>query len=224
LSELQTLDSLCTGRHTGLARYGDGDFAVMRGQPDRYQKWEPELAAALAHTLSVPCPYVLNAIVPPPAEGTIGNHRWICFWEANAGIINLLPKREYGSASLSRMDSCPQNHSEEFWLSVSRLWAGKDITLVYGSERSLTPIKLIESPGAPNKVALVTTPPRNAWSTYDKILERTLEAGNETVILCTGLVARPLVHALCEKGHRAIDLGHLGLWFEKGLPVAVERP
>src|ERR1017187_836290 len=107
LSESLTLDYLCTGKYRGLARYGDGDFAVMRGQPDRYQKAEPELAAALAHSLSVPCPSVLNAIVPPPAPGTVGNHRWEWYWAANAGIINLLPEREYGSASLSRMDSCP---------------------------------------------------------------------------------------------------------------------
>ena len=196
----------------------------MRGQPDRYQKAEPELAAALAHSLSVPCPSVLNAIVPPPAPGTVGNHRWEWYWAANAGIINLLPWREYGSASLSRIDSCPQHHTAEFWLSVSRLWAGKRITLVRGSDRSLTATKLMESPGAPEHVDEVLSLPKNSWTIFDKLLEHTRKVENETVILCTGLVARPLVHELCKFQHHAIDLGHLGQWFSKGLPIAVERP
>lgn len=223
MSELQTLDSLCTNRFRGLARYGDGDFAVMRGQQDRYQKCEPKLAHALARSLSDPSPYVLNAIVPAPAEGP-GNYRWICFWEANAGIIGLLPKRTYGSASLSRMDSCPQLHTAEFWLKVSQLWKGSDITLVHGSERSLTAAKLMESPNAPKSIHTERSAFKNSWSMYDELLKGIEKAGNEKVVLCTGLVTRPLVHALCETGHRAYDLGHLGQWFEKGLPIEVPHP
>jgi hypothetical protein len=136
----------------------------------------------------------------------------------------MLPKREYGSASLSRMDSCPQLHTAEFWLKVSRLWADWRITLVRGSERSLTAAKLMESPGAPEHVTEVITAAKDSWSMYEDILKRTEAAGNEKVILCNGLVTRPLVHALCETGHRAYDLGHLGQWFEKGLPVEVLRP
>ena len=206
-----------------MARYGDGDFAVMRGQQDRYQKCEPKLAHALARSLSDPSPYVLNAIVPAPAEGP-GNYRWICFWEANAGIIGLLPKRTYGSASLSRMDSCPQNHTAEFWLKVSQLWKDSDITLVHGSERSLTAAKLMESPNAPKSIHTERSAFKNSWSMYDELLKDIEKAGNEKVVLCTGLVTRPLVHALCETGHRAYDLGHLGQWFEKGLPIEVPHP
>jgi Glycosyltransferase GT-D fold len=223
MSELQTLDSLCTDTYGSLARYGDGDFAVMRGQQDRYQKFEPKLAHALARSLAHPHPGVLNAVIPAPAEGP-GSQRWICFWEANAGIIGMLPDREYGSANLSRLDSCPALHTAEYWLSVSRLWAGKKITLVRGSERSLTANKLLDAPGAPSGVHEIYSTFRHSWSMYDDLLQRTREAGNETVILCTGLVARPLVHALAQSFHRAIDLGHLGLWFENGLPIAVERP
>lgn len=196
----------------------------MRGQQDRFQKWEPKLAHALALSLSDPNPVVLNAIIPAPVEGP-GNQRWICFWEANAGIIGLLPQRRvYGSASLSRMDSCPQLHTAEWWLSVSRLWADKDITLVYGSERSLTPGKLFDAPGAPKSVAPVQSDFKNSWSKYEEIFKQVRSAGNETVVLCTGLVARPLVHALCGAAHRAYDLGHLGMWFSKGQPIEILHP
>ena len=195
----------------------------MRGHMDRYQKPEPKLALALARSLADPSPYVLNAIVPAPAVGP-GNHRWILFWEANAGIIGMLPKRTYGSASLSRMDSCPQLHTAEYWLTVSRLWKDSDITLVHGSERSLTAEKLMESPNAPKSIHTMRSAFKNSWSMYDELLKDIEKAGNEKVVLCTGLVTRPLVHALCETGHRAYDLGHLGQWFNKGLPIEVLHP
>ena len=216
--------ALLTDEYRGLARYGDGDFAVMRGQRDRYQQWDPMLAAKLAQFLGVPTPGVLNAIIPPPGIGDRINQRWHCYKEANAGIIGLLPDRIYGDASLSRMDSNIQLHTEEWWLEISKLWADQEITLIRGSERSLTAPRMLESPGSPEAVTEILSPVNNAWTDYDCLLTKVLDAGHERVILCTGLVARPLVHAIVAHGLRAYDLGHLGMWFREGKPIEVLHP
>lgn len=201
-----------------MARYGDGDFAVMRGQRDRYQKWDPRLAHALATSLGNPAHGVLNCLIPPPGVGVLANQRWHCYQEANAGIIGMIPTREYGDASISRMDSNIQLQTPEWWLECSELWAGQNVTLVRGTERSLTAAQLMESPGAPASVVEVLGPSQNAWDAYDDLFKRTCETQREIVLLCTGLVARPLVHALVAAERIAYDLGHLGIWFEKGIP------
>ena len=182
------------------------------------------MAFHIARGLKTPTAGVLNAIIPPPAHGEFANQRWHCYLEANAGLIGLLSEQEYGSASLSRMDSCPYLHNEEWWCAVSKLWSDKEITLIRGSERSLTAPRMLDSPGSPELVTEILSPQRNAWDQYDRLLKDALEAGHETVILCTGLVARPLVHALVAHGLRAYDLGHLGLWFREGKPIEVARP
>jgi hypothetical protein len=201
-----------------MARYGDGDFAVMRGQRDRYQKWDPVLAHKIACGLQAPVVGALNCLIPPPGLGELANQRWHCYMEANAGIIGLLPDAEYGCASITRMDSNSQLRTAEWWLECSKLWADKEVTLIRGTERSLTATKLLESPGSPEAVTEVIGPTQNAWDSYDDLFARARVAENKIVLLCTGLVARPLVHALVAAGHIAYDLGHLGIWFDKGLP------
>ena len=190
----------------------------MRGQRDRFQKWDPTLAYHIACGLRHPTPTVLNALIPPPGLGELANQRWHCYVEANAGILGLLPDTEYGNAAISRMDSNIQLHHQDWWLECSRLWADKELTLVRGSERSLTAAKLFESPGSPEVVTEVLGPPQNAWDQYDSLFEQIVAAKHELVLLCIGLVARPLVHRLVAHGHTVYDLGHLGIWFEKGLP------
>jgi Glycosyltransferase GT-D fold len=224
MSERETLQALCTGGYRGLARYGDGDFAVMRGQQDRYQKWDPSLAHALARSLGQPAKGVLNAIVPPPRDcNQLANQRWICYEEANAGIIGFLPRIMFGSASISRMDSCPQLHTPEWWLEVSQLWTDQNVTLIRGSDRSLTAAQLISSPGSPESVTEIMSDFRNSWDKFEELEKKANDTANEIVLLCTGLVARPLVHTLVGAGHKAYDLGHLGLWFREGLPKPPEE-
>src|SRR5580704_12689977 len=122
LGERETLNLALNGRVKGFARYGDGDFTVMRGQGELFQKWEPTLAYALADTLETPCPGVLNCIPRPVVEAdTQFYYRWQSFVEANAGLIPLLGKTVYGSAYISRMDSAPELHSELYWTQVARL-------------------------------------------------------------------------------------------------------
>lgn len=51
------------------------------------------------------------------------------------------------------------------------------------------------------------------------LLDKTVAAGAETVILCAGMAARPMVHRLVGRGFLAYDLGHFGQWFVEGRPI-----
>src|SRR3974390_64323 len=173
-------------RHRGMARWGDGRFGVMRGWKDVYQICEYSLSEALAHRLACPAPGVLNCLPRPVTAQESGNDphslpsiRWQSYWQANCGVFPLLPRVTYGFSYFSRMDSVPQYHKPWFWDLVAELWKGQDICLVAGSERSLTPTKLLESPGAPRTVEHVLTPSKNGWSVYPSILEQVKKADKE---------------------------------------------
>jgi hypothetical protein len=218
MTEEETLTVLLEGKFRGLARYGDGDMNILRGRADRYHFPCPKLAAHLAETLRHPCQNVLNALIPPPlpTHSDLAHQRWLMYLEANAGIHPFLPGALYGSSNISRMDSVPHLHTTSWWLRVSELWRDKDICIVSGSERSLTPLKLSQSPQSPRSITSVGCKPRDNYSQLSELYEAILRTERETVILCSGLVTRPLVHKLVEAGLKAYDLGHLGLWFDKG--------
>ncbi len=221
LSEEETITQLLDDKFRGLARFGDGDFNIMRGQRDRYHKPCHHLAQALATVLNCGSPHVLNCLIPPPPmkEGTLAYQRWRNYLEMNAGIFPFLTGELYGSSNISRMDSTPHLHTTSWWNRVSQLWLGKDICLVRGSERSLTPTKMMESPNSPRKIAEVMCAPADNFTQLDELYEKVLQTDQETIVLCSGLVTRPLVHRLVDAGLKAYDIGHLGIWFRHGYPI-----
>jgi Glycosyltransferase GT-D fold len=220
--EVATIDKLVAGKYRGMARFGDGDFNVLRGQEDRFHKACPKLAQALAESIHRGSNQVLNCLIPPPLdarEGALAFARWHFYLEMNAGLFPFLRDEVYGSSNISRMDSCPHLHTTSWWDHVAKLWAGKRICLVRGTDRSLTTTKLMESPGAPTSVTEVICKPRDNFGELNDIHARVRAAGCETVVLCSGLTTRPLVHQLVRDGHIAYDMGHFGQWFNKGRPI-----
>jgi hypothetical protein len=223
--EIQTVEEALSGRHLGIARYGDGDFNIMRGGTDRYHKPCPKLAAALAETLHSGSSRVLNCLIPPPLrmkEGELAYQRWVHYLEMNAGLLPFLSGGTFGSSNISRMDSCPHLHTTSYWNLVARLWRDKDICLVSGTARSLTSGKMMESPGSPRSVAEVTCKPRDNFDQLYELLGKVVQTKAEVTILCAGLVTRPLVHKLAEAGMYAFDVGHFGLWFNEGQPIPLQ--
>ena len=220
--EIVTIDKLLAGKYRGLARYGDGDFNIIRGHEDRYHKACPKLAEALAESLRRGSNRVLNCLIPPPQnarEGSLPFTRWHFYLEMNAGLFPFLTDEVYGSSNISRMDSCPHLHTTSWWDHVAKLWAGKRICLVRGSERSLTAMKMLAAPGAPEMVTEIFCSPKDNFKELDELHVKIRKTGCETVILCAGLVTRPLVHRLVRDDHFAYDLGHFGLWFAQGRPI-----
>ncbi len=86
---------------------------------------------------------------------------------------------------------------------------GQDVTLVRGSERSLTAKDLI---GA-GKVTEVIGPKLSAWSDYEKLMAKI--GTPKRALLCLGPAATVMAVDLCRMGVHAVDLGHVGMWLKK---------
>lgn len=214
LTEYRTLDLLLRGKYRGCVRYGDGCFSLMRMGPDAFHTASPQLAHDLAAGLADPAPGMLVCLVPPPvAKDGIAAMRWEVYSEANAGFWPLLPERVYGSSNISRMDSAKQCHTDAYWSRIAGLWAGRRVYLVHGSERSLRPLQLMQSPNPPAAVISVSAPVRNSYLAIDDIEKRIDATPDDVVLLCMGTGARVLSHRLVRRDLRCYDLGHLGMWF-----------
>ena len=204
LSEDETLDRVLSGR--SIARYGDGEFKLCRGGSGiKSQVAHPKLRDRLRAILKdsgsclVGIPNIDTST--PKAE----------FWSKYRKVPDLNPARTYASAFISRPDSAPWIDRPDYWAKVQSLWEGRNVTLVRGSGKSLTPERLV---GA-EYVREVLAPRQHAWAEYDDLLRSVGKP--EIAILCLGPTATVMAVDLCERGVHAVDLGHIGIFWKKHL-------
>ena len=210
VSEAETLAQVVNGR--SLARYGDGEFHLCAGLSIPCQEWSQSLQHRLIGILKDVSPCLVgipNLHAPTPKRK---------FWETFRSSSRFLTGRVYVSSFVTRPDSAPWINTPSYWLALEALWFGRDVTLVRGSERSLTAADLTSA----KSVTEIVAPKINAWSGYRELLERV--GTPETALLCLGPTATVMAVDLCAKGVHAIDLGHAGMFLHKhrrGEPMVV---
>lgn len=211
MGENWTLDLVASGR--SIARFGDGEFNLCLGRPCITQAPCESLAALLRWMLRAPG----ECLVGIPRQG--GGPK-APFWARfdRPDVRGLFGVDHYASACITRPDSAPWIDRPDYWAKIRSLWLGKDVTLVRGSEKSLTAAMLA---GA-RSVREIVAPAKNAFAKYGELLE---DIGTPaTAILCLGPTATALAYELSHRGVHAIDLGHVGMFLrkhEKGLPMTV---
>ena len=187
-----------------IARYGDGEFNLCYGHGIKSQVQHPKLTSRLREILidsgkcAVGIPNLMTETKP--------------FWDRyrSARYLNLLnQKRVYLSAFISRPDSAPWIHTTEYWRMTEDLWRGRDVTLVRGSEKSLTRAMLSSA----KRVREIKCSVRDAFDGYDRLLK---DIGRpERALLCCGPTATVLAVDLCARGVHAVDVGHIGMWMRR---------
>ena len=201
LSEVETLRCVCEGR--SLARYGDGEFKICRGGSIKSQVYDLQLAHRLREILHdsghclVGIPNIHSAT--PKAA----------FWQSWRSAAKFLTDRPYASAFISRPDSAPWIDTPAYWTALASLWRGQDLTLVRGSQKSLT---IADLDGA-RRVTEIVAPRQHAWRDYHELLD--LVGRPRRALLCLGPTATVLAVDLCARGVHAIDLGHVALFYRK---------
>lgn len=208
MSEDATIDAALAG--ASLSRFGDGELRLALGKSCASQVPAPGLADELKQILAgktraLPC---IPNIAPSPRSE---------FWEhyAEPKYRNLMRRAEYGSAFVTRPDNMPSIDRPEYWAKVRKLWAGRDVILVAGDTKSLTPERMAEA----KSVTVVWAPRRDAYAQVEQIhglisnqVER-LGPGTP-IILCLGAAATVLAHRLAAEKKWALDLGHVGMFMK----------
>jgi hypothetical protein len=206
LTERETIQAALDGR--SLARYGDGELKLMLGRDSVSQRYDRDLGRALQRILLAtdgPCLPCIPRLRPrgPKAE----------FWkqyERQPYLGFYKSRGRYGSSFVTRPDSAPAINVPDYWALVRQLWAERDVVLVRGSGKSLTPERLPEA----SSVEEIMVPVQHAWAEVAE-LEMRLRGERRRVILCAGAMATVLAYRLAERGVHALDLGHLGMFTKR---------
>jgi len=202
LTERRTLDHALAGR--SISRFGDGELRNAIGNSCSCQAPDQRLAAELQSLLHDPRPESLVCI-PRVVKESPRRDDWLKYVQGRYG--KLYGGELYGSAFITRPDNAPWIDTPDFWSDVRRLWDGKLVTLVLGSDKSLTEERM---PGAAGVVE-VRCARRDAYAAVDEI-EEEIGRPSGPVILCLGPTATVLAERLARKGVHALDLGHIGMF------------
>ncbi len=199
LGERETLAAIA---QESISRFGDGELRLAVDGACSSQQADKKLAAELRTILAEP----KNCLVGiPNAKAGPRIVQWARYTEAPYDA--LFKAKRYGSAFITRPDSAPSIDTPDYWDAVRDLWRGKDVVLVVGDTKSITPEMLSEAAS----VRVVNGPRQNAYAEIGRI-EEEIGTPSGTVILCLGAAATVLAYRLAQKGVHALDLGHMGMF------------
>ena len=203
MSEEATLDMALGG--TSIARFGDGEIRLMTGNSIPYNKYSEGLRDELCMIARTPRPEVLVCI---PNIYKSYRKAWVEQYEQYG---YLFPLPSYGSQFINRPDSAPWTDTDHFRSQVRRLWRGRHVTLVYGSETSLTPSMLDDV----CSLKVVVGSKVDSYELIDNIEDEILETLPGIVIMCLGPTATCLAARLARRGVWAVDLGMIGKFINR---------
>lgn len=195
-----------------IARYGDGEFNLVRGGNCVSQRKVPGIQTELQNILKSKDPNLLVAI-PRLDSRSPKNVNWMKCCSHYGSYLS--PTKQYYSAFITRPDSAPWIATDDYFDTIKSLWLDQEVTFVGNGQRSLTPEFMME-----NGARAVHYVECDYAHTYHRIdaLERTClkPMGVEKprrVLLCAGPTATCLAARLSAHGVQAIDLGHIGMWW-----------
>lgn len=219
-----------------VARFGEGEFELILW-PERnlgFQEHNAELAERLKQVLSsqnsellICIPYALNQLWGRTEESVRFWYYWSERKQQRERIVSLIKTYHnkeciFGDTQISRPYiawKSPRN-AEIMFPRLKSLWQGKDILIVEGEKTRLGVGNDLLNEA--KSVKRILCPVVNAFSHCDEILSAIEENrnDNELVILALGPTATVLAFDLCERGIRAIDIGHLDIeyeWYLRGM-------
>ena len=222
--EVQTIDETLDyilEHQSSIARFGDGEAAIMLGQSINYQKYDPKLAEELK--------FIFNQESNPTLiiglqEGLKNRFSFVpdalAFWrqyleDYEEFYLEYCKNSWYGSTFISRpyIDFLDKSKAKSQFEKLKKLWEGRDIIIVEGyASRSGVGNDLFD--GA-KSIKRIICPSRHAYDKKDEIMEAIMNhADGRLVLLMLGPTAKVLAYELAIKGMQAIDIGHVDSEYE----------
>tara|TARA_R110002096_G_scaffold435981_1_gene664806 strand:- start:7867 stop:8838 length:972 start_codon:yes stop_codon:yes gene_type:complete len=220
----ETVDFINSGRYS-LARFGDGEFRLMRKLAINFQKPSAELSKKLLQTLHSNNKTLLVAL--PDCFSSLEEYQpkvadfWRKWLVKKRGLVYsyLDMDRTYYSAFFTRAympyrkTDAQYIHCQSYFEKIKKIWHGRDVLICEGEGTRFGLFNdLLE--GA-NSISRILCPARNAFEKYDEILSSfAVISADKLILLALGPTATVLAFDLHNKGFQAIDIGHLDVEYE----------
>lgn len=210
LNEFETLEKLHAGLSIG--RVCDGELNILQGRNIKSQDAHPRLASLMKVVLRESGKgKFLGGIVRRDSASPNQRNIEACL---RPRYMPYYTASLYGSCYITRPDCAPWINTQEYWTRFEDLWRDRDVILVRGSGKSLTPERM----RAAKSVLEIMGPVHNGFDEYDNIMTRIKNEGaGRRVIACLGPTATAMAYDLCQLGIHAIDGGHVGMFMRRFL-------
>lgn len=224
----ETVDCIISNRFS-LARFGDGEFRLIRKQGINFQKPSAELSQKLLETLHSNDRMLLVAL--PDCFGALDKYQpqvadfWRKWLVNKRGLIYsyLEMERTYYNSFFTRA-YMPYHKTDAQYLrcqhyfdKIKKIWKGRNVLICEGEGTRFGLLNdLLENA---NSISRILCPHRNAFDRYDEILSSFSKINKDwLILLALGPTATVLAYDLHNKGFQALDVGHLDIeyeWFMK---------
>lgn len=220
----ETVDCIVSGRYS-LARFGDGEFRLIRKRGINFQKPSDELSKKLLQTLHSDNKTLLVAL--PDCFGSLDEYqpKVADFWrkwlvkkrDLVYGYLDM--DRTYYSAFFTRAYMSYRKTDDQYircqryFERIKKIWHGRDVVICEGEGTRFGFFNdLLE--GA-QSISRILCPAQHAFEKYGEILSSFDAIGTDKLILLAlGPTATVLAYDLHDKGYQAIDIGHLDVEYE----------
>lgn len=216
-------------------RYGDGEFLVMSGRNNGFQKIDNKLAERLKEVIDTPIPNLLICIPtfltnvkPFVLESQIFGLGYNNTFLKETVIPFVPTNQTYGDSLFTRfyMNRKDKSRTTSYILKLKKLWDKQDLLIVEGKYSRLgIGNDLFDNA---RSIKRILCPKENAFDKYDEILDCIKKNYNgELIILAVGMTATVLAYDLAKENMRALDLGHIDIeyeWFRMGATHKVPVP
>lgn len=201
-----------------VCRFGDGEFAVMAGGCNGFQKNDNKLQNRLIEVISDTDPHILNCInyslTLDMRNYSLESKKFQYGWMAQKVETDILPfvspNYRYGDTLFTRfyMHLANKTGIPEYVSLLKQIWNQQDICIIEGYYSRLG----VQNDLFDNACSIIRIlgPERDAFDKYQELFEAGKKYGkNRLLLLALGMTATVLAHDFAKAGLHAIDIGHV---------------
>ena len=216
--------SVIKNSKASIARYGDGEFDIIFGRIEGFQKKDLELSKRLRTILKKNAISKRFLVAVPDCFGDLSqfNENAQIHWKIRLDkerirwVRCLNTKAPYYQAQITRFyfDWADKSRCKEWYAGLKNIWNNEDVLLVEGEFSHV---------GVGNdlfdnalSVRRILCPSENAFDYYEEILETICNYAktSDLIFMALGTTATVLAYDLFKRGYWAVDAGHIDLEYE----------
>lgn len=216
--------SAIKNRRASIARYGDGEFDIVFGRTEGFQKRDLELSKRLREILTKNDLSERFLVAIPDCFGDLSqfNEKAQFHWrirldkERIKWVRCLNTKAPYYQAQITRFyfDWADKSQCTDWYTGLKNIWNHEDVLLVEGElSRVGVGNDLFDNAAS---VRRILCPAENAFDYYEEILETICKHAkpSDLIFMALGPTATVLAYDLFQRGYWAVDAGHIDLEYE----------
>ena len=232
----KTIDAIIQ-RKASIARYGDGEFDIIFGRTEGYQKQNLELSSRLKKILKKNHESNRFLVALPDCFGDLSHfipdaqvHWQLRLNKERWRWYRLLDRNHpYYHAQISRFyhDWADKSQSQNWARKLKQIWTGRSLLIVEGEKTRMgVGNDLFDSA---KSIRRILCPSENAFDYYGSILNtiRHFASMDDLVLMALGPTATVLAYDLFGYGYQAVDIGHIDLeyeWMKRGAAEKIIIP